>query len=86
MGLAYLSETPVTDKEKELEQRGYGFIYYEENLKNTNLYITRFDETLKQIEEKQLTEGVNTWDFEFNRQGTQIAASISPENLTGLKK
>ena len=81
LGLAYLSETPVTDKEKELEQRGYGFIYYEENLKNTNLYITRFDETLKQIEEKQLTEGVNTWDFEFNRQGTQIAASISPENL-----
>jgi len=81
MGLAYLSGTPVTEREKELEQRGYGFVFYEENLKNTNLWIARFNETLALVEEKQLTEGVQTWDFEFNRQGTQIAASISPENL-----
>ena len=32
-GLAYLALTPASGKEKELKDRGYGFIYYEENLK-----------------------------------------------------
>lgn len=84
-GIAYLSDPPKTEKEKELEQRGYGFIYYEENLKNTNLHLASFDEEWTLAGEKQLTEGVNTWDFEFNRQGTRIAASISPENLVDHK-
>ena len=80
-GIAYLSNTPITSKEKELSERGYGFIYYEENLKNTNLFIAQFDQDWGQTEVRQLTKDVNTWDFEFNHQGTQIAATISPENL-----
>ena len=41
--------------------------------------------TGSRLSQKQLTEGVQTWDFEFNRQGTQIAASISPKNLIDQK-
>ena len=80
-GLAYLSLTPASDKEKELKDRGYGFIYYEENLKNNNLYLASLDQNGVYTGTRQLTEGMNVWDFEFNRQGTHIAASISPKNL-----
>lgn len=80
-GIAYLSRTQTSEKEKELKKRGYGFIFYEENLKNDNLHLLEFDENWKQVSQKQLTEGVQTWDFSFNQQGTQIAASISPKNL-----
>ena len=80
-GLAYLSLTPASDKEKELKDRGYGFIYYEENLKNNNLYLASLNQNGVYTGTRQLTEGMNVWDFEFNRQGTHIAASISPKNL-----
>ncbi|MFC2116579.1 prolyl oligopeptidase family serine peptidase [Bacteroidota bacterium] len=80
-GLAFLARTPETAKENELGDRGYGFIFFEENLKNTNLYITELDADLEHLGTRQLTEGVNVWDFEFSRQGTQIAAGISPKNL-----
>jgi dipeptidyl aminopeptidase/acylaminoacyl peptidase len=80
-GIAYLSETPSTEKEKELKERGYGFIYYEEDLKNSNLFLAEYDQKWNLVREKQLTEGVQTWDFTFNGQGTLIAASISPKNL-----
>ncbi len=80
-GIAYLSLTPSSAREKELKKRGYEFIYYEENLKHNNLMISWYDGNWEQTAEWQLTEGVNTWDFEFNPRGSQIAASISPENL-----
>lgn len=80
-GLAYLSSQPKTDKEKELEKRGYGFIFYEENLKNNNLFVCEFTQEGKQKYVNQLTKGVNVWNFEFNHQGTQLAATISPKNL-----
>ncbi len=80
-GLAYLSRDVVSEKEKELKKRGYGFIFYEENLKNNNLFVLEFDSGGKPLEIKQLTSGVNVWDFEFNHQGSHIAATISPKNL-----
>jgi dipeptidyl aminopeptidase/acylaminoacyl peptidase len=79
--LAYLAPTPESAREKELSKRGYDFIFYEENLKNTNLYLARFDGEWNLIGTHQLTENENVWDFEFNHRGTQIAASISPKNL-----
>jgi len=80
-GLAYISRTPETEKEKELKERGYGFIFYEENLKNNKLYVVEFNDAFEQTSEKHLATDGNIWDFEFNHSGTAIAASISPENL-----
>ena len=42
-GIAYLSKEPESARELELKERGYDFIYYEENLKNNQLFIIRFD-------------------------------------------
>lgn len=80
-GIAYLAMTPESEKQKELKKRGYGFIYFEENLRNTNLYIAETGADQSTIKTRQITHDGNVWDFEFNGQGTQIAAGISPENL-----
>lgn len=80
-GLAYICLDQETEREKELKKRGYGFIFYEENLKNNNLFASTFDENFMHVETKQLTKDVNVWDFEFNHQGSQIVASISSKNL-----
>jgi len=80
-GIAYLSRTGTGAREKELIKRGYDFIYYEENLKNNFLYLASYDEDWNQTSVWQLSREGNTWDFEFNKQGTRIAASISPKNL-----
>jgi len=79
-GLVFMASTPDTEKEADLKKRGYGFIFYEENLKNNNLYAVDF-QTEGNSKVLQLTEGVNVWDFSINNTGTHVAASISPKNL-----
>ena len=37
--IGYIAQTPQTEKEKDLEKKGYGFTFYEENLKDRNLYV-----------------------------------------------
>ncbi len=80
-GIAYLSRAMTTDREKELKNRGYDFIFYEENLKSSFLHLAAYDEAWNQTSVWKITQEGNTWDFEFDRQGKQIAASISPLNL-----
>jgi dipeptidyl aminopeptidase/acylaminoacyl peptidase len=80
-GIAYLSPAITSDREKELKKRGYDFIFYEENLKDMYLYLASFDDQWNQISVWLLNHDGNTWDFEFNHQGSQIAASISPKKL-----
>lgn len=80
-GIAYLSREVITDREKELKKRGYSFIYYEENLKNSTLHMAWYDNEWNQTGVWKITQEGNTWDFEFDRQGDRIAASISPRNL-----
>ncbi len=80
-GIAYLSSELTSEREKDLKERGYDFIFYEENLKNSTLHVASFDEEWNQTSVWELTHEGNTWDFEFDRQGKQIAASISPKNL-----
>lgn len=76
--IAYLAPTPKTSREKELEKKGYGFIFYEENLKHRNLYLT---DIAGKNEAEQLTKDVTVWSFEFSHDGKTIAAAISPKNL-----
>jgi dipeptidyl aminopeptidase/acylaminoacyl peptidase len=75
--IGYIAVSPKSAHEKELAEKGYKFIYYEENLKQRNLYL--LDLTTKQVE--QVTTDRTVWDFVFNPSGTQIAASISSKNL-----
>lgn len=80
-GIAYLSREVTTNREKELKKRGYSFVFYEENLKNSTLHMAWYDKEWNQTGVWEITQEGNTWDFEFDRQGDRIAASISPRNL-----
>jgi len=79
--IAYVATTPMSKREKELDKKGYGFIYFEENLKSRNLYITDFSPGCEAGSAEQLTDSVAVWDLEFSPDGKTIAAAISPENL-----
>jgi dipeptidyl aminopeptidase/acylaminoacyl peptidase len=79
--IAYVAATPPTDREKKLKDKGYGFIFYEENLKDRNLYLIEVRTEGERAEAERLTEGVSVWNFEFSPDGLTIAASVSPKNL-----
>lgn len=83
--IAYLSSTPQSAREIKLKERGYDFIYYEENLKINQLFITQFDENFQAKSEEQLLEGTHIWDFEFSTDGKLLAFSTSKKNLIDYK-
>lgn len=76
--IAYIATTPPNKREKDLEKEGYGFIFFEENLKHRNLYLANLD---GEKQTQQLTDGVTVWGFEFSPEGRTIAAAVSPKNL-----
>ncbi len=82
LGLAYLSMQAKSEKELDLKERGYGFIFYEENLKIKELYSVKFDEAFKVTEEKKLLENTHVWDMEFSPNGEYLAFTTSEKNLT----
>jgi dipeptidyl aminopeptidase/acylaminoacyl peptidase len=79
--ITYMAVTPQTARDKELDKKGYGFTFFEENLKDRNLYLVdvNFNGTPK--EATQLTQGVSVWSMEWSHNGNSIAAAISPLNL-----
>ncbi len=80
-GIAYLSSEPKTEREKELRKRGYDFIFYEENLKINQLFLTTLDSEFQFISNKQLLEGTHIWNFEFSPDGQWLAFTTSEKNL-----
>jgi len=78
--IAYTAISPLSSKEKTLKEKGYKFIYYEENLKHRNLFIYCTDP--QNISEPiQLTQDVTVWGFQFSPDGNTIAADITKKNL-----
>jgi len=84
-GIAYLSKEPKSARELELKKRGYDFTYYEENLKNNQLFIVRFETDFKAGEPQQLLEDSHVWDFEFTQDGQWLAFTTSEKNLTDYR-
>ncbi len=79
--IAYIAKTPQTKKEKTLKNKGYGFIYREENLKHKNLYLHDLSSGIAE----QLTNDLTVWDFVFNRKGDMVALTASSQNLIDHK-
>ncbi|MFQ5652130.1 MAG: prolyl oligopeptidase family serine peptidase [bacterium] len=75
--IAYTAVTPKTKREQALEEKGYGFIFFEENLKPRNLHLV----DLVNGNSEQLTQNITVWDFEFSADGKAIAASVTEKNL-----
>ena len=76
--IAYIAEEPESEKEKRLKDKGYDFVFYEENLKPRNLYIVAISGK-KQAE--QLTRDYSAWSFVFSPDGNSMAVAMSPNNL-----
>jgi len=79
--IAYVAATPPGKREKELEKKGWGFTFFEENLKDRNLYVQDVGEDGGSGEARILTEGCSVWSFEWSPDGSTIAAGVSPKNL-----
>jgi dipeptidyl aminopeptidase/acylaminoacyl peptidase len=79
--IAFVATTPKSAREKKMEKKGFGFIFYEENLKHRNLYLLDVKAEDDHRDAKQLTDDVTVWEFEFSPDGKWIAASSSPKNL-----
>jgi dipeptidyl aminopeptidase/acylaminoacyl peptidase len=83
--IAYIATTPSTKKEKKLADKGYEFIFFEENLKHRNLYMVEKNEEGCFSEAEQLTKGITVWDFKFSPDGKMIAAAASEKNLVDYR-
>ncbi|MBN2365763.1 MAG: S9 family peptidase [Calditrichaeota bacterium] len=79
--IAYIATTPESEKEKFLKEKGYDFIFYEEDWKHRNLYLLNTEDMNPAQTADQLTDNVTVWEFRFSPDGSSIAASISEKNL-----
>ena len=79
--IGYVAATPSTKREKELKEKGYGFVFYEENLKHRNLHIQSLTPAGTDGEARQVTKDITVWSFEFAPTGGKIAVSASEKNL-----
>ncbi|GAB4340382.1 MAG: S9 family peptidase [Calditrichia bacterium] len=76
--LYYTAQQEPAKREKELKEKGYDFIFYEEEWKHINLYALSLKEN---SDPKQLTRDITVWSMEINHAGTQMALAASPRNL-----
>lgn len=79
--IGYIATPPETKREKALDEKGFNFVFFEENLKHRNLYLASVVEN-DETEPRQLTDGITVWDFEFSADGGKISFGGSAENLT----
>jgi dipeptidyl aminopeptidase/acylaminoacyl peptidase len=79
--IAYVATTPQSKREKELDAKGYGFIFFEENLKDRNLYVQKIGTNGRAGDAGRITDGCSIWSFEWSPDGKTIAAAITPKNL-----
>jgi dipeptidyl aminopeptidase/acylaminoacyl peptidase len=80
-GIAWLEMEEKPEVEKTLDDKGYGFIYYEENLRNRELYIGKFGECGEKVKGEKVTEGIHIVAFELSPDGKHAAIATCPKNL-----
>ncbi len=78
--IGYVAQQSKNKREKVLDAKGYGFVFYEESLKDRNLYLA--DVAADSFPTpKQLTHGLSVWSFEFSPDGRSIAMAASEKPL-----
>lgn len=77
--IAYIAKEPPSKREKKLKDKGYGFTFFEENLKHKNIYLMDLGDTA--AKPRQLTRGKTALSFVFSPDGKTIAAAMCPKNL-----
>lgn len=79
--LGYLAKEGQSEKEKLLKEKGYDFIYFEENLKHANIYLQKIGPADQDSQAIQISSNMTVWDFVFSPDGHRLAASASEKNL-----
>ena len=79
--LAYIAPAAPTAREKELDKQGYGFVFYEENLKPRILYLQEAPGGGTVPEAQALTTDLSVWRAEWRPDGKALAVSTTPKNL-----
>jgi dipeptidyl aminopeptidase/acylaminoacyl peptidase len=79
--LAYTAVAPKSKREKDLSKKGYGFSFYEEDMKHRNLYLVEVEDYRATGEPEQLTDDITVWSFVFSPDGSRIAFGGSEKNL-----
>lgn len=77
--LAYVAVEPLTAREEVLKEAGFGFVFYEENVKHRALFLIHPDED--GAEPRRLMEQRTVWDFVYSPEGTRLAVASSDRNL-----
>jgi len=80
--IAFTAVEPETERMEKLDDKGYDFIYFEEEWRHRHLYRADVDMNNLPIESsEQLTKDITVWDFTFSPDGSRIAFSASDRNL-----
>jgi dipeptidyl aminopeptidase/acylaminoacyl peptidase len=78
--IAYIAQQSKSKRDRRLEEKGYGFVFYEENLRSRNLYLAGISPDSFPTP-KQLTRNISVWSFEFSADGRWIALAASERPL-----
>ncbi|MEJ2634103.1 MAG: S9 family peptidase [Calditrichia bacterium] len=79
--IAYIATNPRTMREKELAEKGFDFIFYDEEWEHRNLYLMDVSSDGGNGEPRQVTQDITIWSFVFSPDGKYIAAGSSEKNL-----
>ena len=80
--LAYIAAESPSKREKQLQKKGFGFVFYEENLKPHHLFLIDAPAAANDRGEAvQLTKEMNVWSVEFGPDGQTLAIAASEKNL-----
>jgi dipeptidyl aminopeptidase/acylaminoacyl peptidase len=82
--IAYRTKNSLSERQKELNKRGYGFIFYEENIHNVGLYVANIIEG-KSKNIRQIKLDGHVTGFKFSNNSKQILAGVCPKNLVDHK-
>jgi len=75
--LLFVAEEAESARAKELAKKGYGFIFYEENLRHRHLYV----QPVEGGEAVQLTQELSVWGLEPTPDGRGVVFAASSQNL-----
>jgi len=75
----YTSTEPESKRRKKLDKLGYGFVFYEEDLHNRNLYVETVGDPAGEPE--RLVDGINVWTVRISPDGRLVGMGASPHNL-----
>lgn len=81
--IAYAAPLPNSKREKDLAKKGYGFIFFEENLKSSNLYVipARAQADSAAGKPQPLTENIHVLDMSPSADGRFIVLLATEKNL-----